>query len=75
MRTSRIIPAAFVASALSAPAHAAPTCLLEVAGQRYIDGPCDAFRTSDGHLIISVGSGNSRLLASRPRQLPTKLSL
>jgi hypothetical protein len=75
MRTSRIIPAAFVASALSGPAHAAPTCLLEVAGQRYIDGPCDAFRTSDGHLIISVGSGNSILLASRPRQLPTKLSL
>src|SRR3954452_23332498 len=46
MRTSRIIPAAFVASALSGPAHAAPTCLLEVAGQRYIDGPCDAFRTT-----------------------------
>jgi hypothetical protein len=59
MRTSRIIPAAFVASALSGPAHAAPTCLLEVAGQRYIDGPCDAFRTSDGHLIISVGGGSS----------------
>ena len=59
MRTSRIIPAAFVANALSGPAHAAPACLLEVAGQRYIDWPCDAFRTSDGHLIISVGSGNS----------------
>jgi len=48
-----------MAGAPIAPAYGASTCLLEVAGQRYMDGPCDAFRTSDGHLIISVGSGSS----------------
>src|SRR4051794_19772264 len=53
------------AGAIDAPAHAAPTCLLEVDGQRYLDGACDAARHADGVLVM----GNRRSVSPlvRPR--------
>jgi hypothetical protein len=55
----QLLIAALTAGALSAPAAAAPTCLLQVDGQRYIDGSCHVNEVAHGFLI----AGPSRHIA------------
>jgi hypothetical protein len=59
MRTPLLLSVAIVAGALTAPAIAAPTCLLEVDGRRYIDGSCHVTEVPRGFLI----AGPSRHIA------------
>ena len=54
-----MVPAAVIGIALSLPAHAAPTCLLEVDGRRYIDGDCHVTEVPRGFLV----AGPSRHIA------------
>lgn len=49
----------------SAPAVAAPTCLVEVDGKRYVDGPCRAWTDRDGRMAIgSVRGGDATRTSS-----------
>src|SRR4051812_435544 len=41
MRPPLLLTVALVAGALNAPAHAGPSCFLEIGGQRYISGACE----------------------------------
>jgi hypothetical protein len=59
MRLLISLSVAIVAGAISAPATAAPTCLLQVDGKRYIDGSCHVTEVPRGFLI----AGPSRHLA------------
>src|SRR3954470_21757680 len=61
MRTA-IFATIMVAGALIAPALAAPTCLLEVDGHRYLDGSCKAVRDADGRLVLGGMGGTSAVV-------------
>src|SRR4051794_26743378 len=59
-----IISMILLAGAISAPAHAAPTCLLEVEGQRYLDGSCESHSDESRLAIRNPGGGQPHLSAS-----------
>jgi hypothetical protein len=61
-RILNLVSTIIVAGALSAPALASPTCLLEVEGQRYLDGTCKATKDHDGRLVIGGMGGTSAVV-------------
>jgi hypothetical protein len=60
MRT--IVLSAIVAGALIVPAHAGPTCVLEVDGQRLLDGSCDASKMDGDRLVVGDHNGIGALV-------------
>src|SRR3954453_12032484 len=65
MRTAITLATIIVAGALNAPAHASPTCVLEINGHRYLDGSCKAVRDPDGRLALGGEGGAAAVV--RPR--------
>ena len=63
MMTFRILAAALMTGVLATPAHAAPTCLLEVDGQRYIDGACTVHWEGNGGFLMRQPNGSQAALA------------
>src|SRR4051812_39590560 len=59
------ISSILLAGAISAPAHAAPTCLIEIDGKRLFDGSCDALRLDNGGVFMGDRKSVSALI--RPR--------
>src|SRR4051794_27936054 len=51
-----------MAGAFSAPAIAAPTCLLEIDGRRHIDGNCQAVTDRDGRLVLGDNGGAAAVI-------------
>src|SRR3954453_17264732 len=63
MRIVSLVTAlALLAGAINAPAHAAPTCLIEVDGHRHLDGSCKAIKDADGRLVLGGTGGTSAVV-------------
>jgi len=60
-----VLSSLILAGALGAPAHAAPTCLIEVAGKRLLSGSCEATRLENGGVVLGDYKAVSALV--RPR--------